>query len=113
MWRVVCLLLVVACQAKQPLTPSYFHKKPPGPKTYASCQEIVTCYTRCEPATEQCMQSCDVYTTLDVVRDARALTQCLQDSHCNSEACTRERCGTQIDSCTNEHREEGTPQNPY
>jgi hypothetical protein len=113
MLRAFWLVLLVACQAKQPMTPSYFHKKPPGPKTYASCQDIVTCYTRCNPVTEQCMQSCDAYTTLDVVRDARDLTSCLQDSRCNNEGCTRERCGTQIDKCTNERREEGKPQNPY
>ena len=105
MWRSVFVLLVLGCHPKQPLTPSYFHAKPPEPVTYYSCQDTVTCYARCSPTTEQCMQWCDGYTTLEDARDARALNTCLQSTHCSSETCTREQCGTQIDTCTNERKQ--------
>jgi hypothetical protein len=98
MWRAVCLALVVACQPKQPLQASYFHAKP---VEYASCQDTATCYARCSPATEQCMQTCDSYARPDDAANARAMTTCLQNSRCRDEACTREQCGAQIDACNN------------
>ncbi|HUS32484.1 MAG TPA: hypothetical protein VMZ53_28480 [Kofleriaceae bacterium] len=98
MRRFVCLLVLAACQPKQPLQASYFHAKP---VEYASCQDTVTCYARCSPVTEPCMQACDRNALPDDALHARDLTSCLQNTRCRDESCTREQCGIQIDTCNN------------
>jgi hypothetical protein len=102
MRRWLFLLLVIGCHPKQPLQASYFHAKP---MQYASCQDTASCYTRCNPVTEECMTSCDRYARPDDAARARDMSSCLQNSRCRDEVCTRERCGVQIDACQNARQE--------
>lgn len=102
------LVVVAACQPKQPVAPSYFHAQPQTAQTYASCQETVSCYTRCNPFTEQCMQTCDSVTTPNDALQARALTSCV--SSCHDDTCAKQQCSQQIAMCSNIRQVAAAPQ---
>lgn len=109
----VVLLVVVACQPKQPVAPSYFHAQPQPARTYASCQETVSCYTRCNPFTEQCMQTCDSTTTPNDATQARALTSCVSANRCNDAQCAQQQCSQQLSMCSNVRQVAEAPQQQY
>lgn len=104
------VVLLAACQPKQPMAPSYFHAQPQSAQTYASCQETVSCYTRCNPFTEQCMQACDSATTPGDAAGARSLTSCMSSSGCHDDGCAKQQCSQQIAMCSNVRAVAAAPQ---
>ena len=90
--------LVVACQPKQPLQPSYYTQKPPNQKT--ACRETLECYWACTPLTEECMLVCERSSDPRSVERARAVTYCSAQHGCPDKACTYEKCAPEITACT-------------
>lgn len=65
----------------------------------ASCKDTLQCYTQCNPFTQACMTSCDQRTTVESSRSAHAVLQCM--SSCTDQSCVAQRCGAEIQTCTN------------
>lgn len=97
--RWVFVVLVVACQPKQPLQPSYF-TAPPDPNAPASCGDTLACYGRCAPLTEECMLLCDRQAHPRQTELARAVHFCSARHGCTDQTCTDERCAPELQACT-------------
>jgi len=66
----------------------------------ASCMETLSCYGRCQPLTGDCMSSCEQHTTPASAQQARAVLQCMGQSHCGDMGCVAQHCGPQVTACT-------------
>jgi hypothetical protein len=93
------LAFVVGCQPKQPLQASFFTAPKPA-SAPASCRETLSCYSQCQPMTEECMLVCDQKGHPKQVELARAVTYCSAQHGCTDQACTDELCATEIHTCT-------------
>lgn len=93
------LVLVLGCQPKQPLQPSFFTAQRPADAP-ADCSETLVCYARCTPLTEECMLLCDQRSYAQSVEKARAVSYCSAQHGCGDQACTDERCAAELQACT-------------
>ncbi len=92
------LVLVAACQPKQPLQPSYF-TQPKDPNAPADCQATLACYDACAPRTEECLLLCDRRGHPKQVELARAVTYCSAQHGCTDQACIDARCQPDLAAC--------------
>jgi hypothetical protein len=91
--------LVVGCQPKQPLQPSFF-TAPKDPHAPVGCSDTLVCYSQCTPLTEECMLLCDQKGQPRQVELARQVHYCSARHGCADQACTDERCAPELAACT-------------
>jgi hypothetical protein len=94
---VVLLTLLVGCQPKQPLQPSFFTAK--DPNAPATCRQTLGCYDACAPLTEECMLLCDRESYAQAVDAARAVSYCTAHHGCADAECRDDRCAGQLAGC--------------
>src|SRR5258706_7078863 len=98
-WRYVPTIVLLACQPKPPLQPSYFHAQRPE-NAPLDCKETLDCYAQCKPLVEECMLRCDQRGSSPEVARAREVSYCAARNNCSEQECTDQHCAAQMDACT-------------
>jgi len=101
MRRLFPLALLVSCKLEPARPPSYFDgaykaRRAPVP---ATCHDMLGCYGRCNPFTEECQGRCDRQGAPDDAAHARAAMTCFEQAACSDEKCVNERCGAELAAC--------------
>ena len=95
------VIALVACHPKPVTYPSYFdnaYKNQPTAKPI-TCHDLLGCYTRCDPFTDECQAACDRGSSPDLIVHAHDAETCIGRSSCADDTCMQARCGTELAAC--------------